>query len=198
MITVACAIISSAKRWALVRDQILPQCVREGFDEIVVAGDGEPGLGYQFIDIPAITGTTIDALVKRDAATVATESEYIAFFSDDHRPVPGFATDLREYVQEHRVEVLIPHRVTWRATSDGFTRIDLNSGASDGYCGGHAGVFHREAIRRYPWACGPHDLLWDLTHSRHLQQLGVQFSYAPHIMVEDIEHFLNPEAQPWR
>lgn len=198
MTTVACAIISTAHRWGLVRDQILPQVLREGFNEVVVAGDGESGEGYRHLYIPTITGTTIDALVKRDAAAVATESEYVCYFTDDHRPVPGFVTDLREYVIEHTVEVLIPRRVTWRPSSDGQVCIDLNSGASEGYCGGHAGVFHREILRLYPWASAPHDLLWDLTHSRRLKELGVSFRYAPHIMVEDIEHFLNPEAAPWK
>lgn len=197
MITLACAIISSAKRWPLVRDQILPQVLRESFDEIVVAGDGEAGTGYRFLDIPLITGTTIDALIKRDAAAVATESEYLCYLSDDHRPVPGFTQALRDYLQNHAAQVVIPARTTWRQVEDGFVYYDLNSGAAEGYCGGHAGIFARSVLQQYPWACAPHDLLWDLTHSRHLQSLGVEFHYAPAVMVEDVQHLINPDVTPW-
>jgi hypothetical protein len=196
--TLAAAVISSAHRWGLVRDQILPAILQEPFDEVILAGDGESGTGYRHLAIPALTGTTVDALVKRDAAALATESEYVAYFSDDHRPVPGFAEVVRGYVANHTVDILIPERVTWREVDGGFHRYNLNSGAGEGYCGGHAGVFHRAVMQRYPWTTAPHDRLWDLYHSRRCQELGFQFHCGTGAVVEDVEHLLNPEAEPWR
>lgn len=197
MTTLACAIISSAPRWPLVRDHILPVVRKEHFEEIVLVGDGLPGHGYRYLAVPSITGTTIDALIKRDTAAVATESEYLCYFSDDHSPVPGFVAALRDYVSSHSVEVLIPHRMTMRTIDGTPRRIDLNSGAAEGYCGGHAGVFHRDIVRGYPWTTAPHDRLWDLLHSQQLRAKGVIFHVSPHITVEDIEHFINPSSTPW-
>lgn len=176
------------------RDHILPVVLDEGFAEVVVAGDGASGDGYRHLNIPKITGTTTDALMKRDAAAVATTAEYVFYLCDDHRPLPGSLCALQDVVQDHAVDALIPARITVR---DGRI-IPLNSGAADGYCGGHAGVFHRETLQLYPWTTAPHDRLWDLYHSRRLVELGVQFHYAPEVIVEDIEHFVNPRVEPWR
>lgn len=199
MTSIACAIISTAHRWPLVRDQILPQVLQERFDEVVVAGDGESGTGYRHLNIPPITGTTVDALIKRDAASAATDSEYVFYLSDDHRPHVGALQALRAFVENHAVEVLIPARTTWRETEDGLlvTQYNLNSGAADGYCAGHAGVYYREILRMYPWTTAPHDRYWDLLHSQRLRSMGVEFHYAVDVAVEDVEHLLNPAVTPW-
>lgn len=195
---IAAAVISTANRWPLVRDHILPRLRSEGFDEIVVVGDGESGDGYRHLYVPSITGTTVDALVKRDVAAVATGSEYLWYLSDDHHPAAGSLAVLEAFLHNHSVAALIPARRTWRETADGLVHYDLNSGAQDGYCGGHSGVFHRGVLRLYPWTTAPHDRLWDLLHSRRLQELGVEFHYAPDVIVEDVEHLLHAEVEPWR
>lgn len=199
MTSIACAIISTAHRWPLVRDQILPRVLRERFDEVVVAGDGESGTGYRHLNVPAITGTTVDALIKRDAASAATDSEYVFYLADDHRPKTGALQAAQAFVERHAVEVLIPARMTWRETDDGLavTSYDLNSGVEDGYCAGHAGIYHRDILRMYPWTTAPHDRLWDLLHSRRLRSLGVEFHYATGVIVEDVEHLLDPAVMPW-
>jgi hypothetical protein len=198
ILTVACAIIAHAKRWSLVRDYILPSVLPQGFDEVVVVGNGEPGNGYTFLNIPPIMRTTIDSLVKRDAVTAATTSDWVLYLCDDHRLAPDFLAKLRGLVTTAFMPIFVPARYTARNGN----QIELNSGAPDwfgegDYCGGHAGVYPRAALRAYPWSCAPHDLNWDLTHSREFQKRGFQIVRAPELVVEDIEHYVNPESKPW-
>lgn len=203
--TVACAVIASEQRWPLVRDHILPSVLPQGFDEVVVVGDGVIGTGYHFLHVPPITKTTVDALVKRDVAALATTSDWLVYLCDDHRLAPGFLAKLRGLVETTFMPILVPARFTVRCRGEGHCHetIDLNSGAPDwfggpDYCGGHAGVYPRAALRAYPWSCAPHDLNWDLTHSRGFQARGFQIVRAPELRVEDIEYYVNPASEPWR
>lgn len=193
MAGIAAVIIASRNRERLLDEHILPRVLDEQFDEVVVVGDYHAGSGYRYLSIPPILGTTIDALIKRDAGTVATVSPILCFFSDDHRPGEGFATILRAFVQQHSVDALIPERWTTR----GENHIPLNSGAGEGYCGGHAGVFHRGVLRHAPWTTAPHHRLWDLQHSQMLRDMGFAFHVCPEVTVEDVEHLVNPASAPW-
>ena len=182
---IACVLIVTANRVAKVRDIVLPSVLKAAFDEVLWVGDGFEGDGYRFLAVPKITGTTVDALVKRDTGTLATDASHIFYLCDDHA-LTHFDRDAAE------ADIYIPQRWCWR---DG-QRQTLNSGAESGYCGGHAGLFSRDIIMRQPWSTMPHHPNWDLLAS------SVQASMYPPplirtgdmIVVEDLE----PEREPWR
>ena len=191
--SIACALIVSQKRAELARDQIMPTLLNQGFDEVVAVGDFWSGEGYRHLSIPPITRTTVDALIKRETALSATKSEVIVYVCDDHRLSANFALVLREnYLSDRRWGYLIPNRFCIR---DG-KFLSLNMGASEDYCGGHAGIFRRDALRKVPWMVAPLDppYLWDKWHSHMLNAQGVTFREASgDLLVEDIE----PLGRPW-
>lgn len=190
-----CAIIVSAKRVDLVRSQILPSVLGQGvFNEVFVVGDYEVGEGYRYLPVPPLTGTTLDALVKRDCATVASRADAILFLSDDHRLEPGWNWGWNEW-REMAWDVLVPARFT---IHDGAT-VEVNNGM-DGrwpgapYCAGHAGIYMRDALHDFPWTSSPHDPFWDLHHSKHMLAAGSWFLHCPDLKVLDIDP--NPAEKP--
>lgn len=194
---VACVVISSEKRRNLVYTEVLPSILAQTppFDEVIVVADWEhtatPGDVARFLHVAPITRTTLDALVKRDAGTVATRAPNIVYLCDDHALGPHFTRDLHDVLAEEW-DVLVPNRYTH---NEG-VRVELNTGEAERYCGGHGGVFRRALIERCPWTAGPHDRLWDLNMS-HKQQadLGARFVWRPRagIDIRDLE----PHARPW-
>lgn len=214
--TVACIIIASAKRRDKVREIIVASALTQApaFAEIVVVGDWpadpiEYPPGVRYLCVAPLLGTTTDALVKRDAGTVATTADTLVYVCDDHALGPHFARDLNVVLAEPW-DVLVPNRYTEVTTfpsyvspdgktrsedGGGWLRVPLNNGEAHAYCGGHAGVFRRALIARLPWTAGPHDRLWDVTMSRAQQALGATFRYYPRlgIAVRDLE----PEQRPW-
>ena len=222
--TLAAAIIISAKRRALVADVILPAVRHVGFDEIVIVGDFWQGPGYRWLDVPTITGTTVDALVKRDAAALATTSDAIAYFCDDHQPDYDFAEQYRAvYAHLDDWDVLVPRRWTMRDSGDGHGHrlmVPLNMGAEPGlpsvakpheavqaaatiwaagmpqagYCAGHGGIFRRRVLQRFPWVTMPHNRLWDLYASQIHQREGLRYRWTDDLTIFDVE----PGAEPWK
>lgn len=190
--TIACIVIASENRRQLVLDKVLPSVVSQAFDEVVVAADwAEPDARVRWLTVEPLLHNTTDALVKRDVGTLATTSDILVYLCDDHALVPNFERAVRE-VADEPWDVIVPNRYTkW-----GGTIIPLNSGASGGYCGGHAGVFRRQLIQLLPWSAGPHDRLWDLNMSVCQQSMGARFVWLPRsdIAVEDLE----PEREPWK
>ena len=190
----ACIVIASEKRHALVRDHVVPSILAQtpAFSEVVVVGDwNETRNDVRFLCVEPFLRNTADALVKRDAGTLATTADTLVYVCDDHALDPHFARDLHAVLDESW-DVLVPNRYTYVDTQ----RIPLNNGEHARYCGGHAGVFRRALIRALPWSAGPHDRTWDVMMSRAQQALGADFRYYPRlgIAVQDVE----PEAHPWR
>ena len=172
----------------------LPLCVEsvvsEAPDEILVVGDNLPQLGVPILRVADITRTTIDALVKRDAGFVATQSHNICYLADDHRLAPGFVQTFRDRYQSMDWDLLAPSRFTVR----GLSIFPLNVGKEEGYIGGHCGIYRRPILRRLPWTATKHHPNWDVYHSHGLVQAGGVLSYAKDdLAVEDIE----PGARPW-
>lgn len=189
--TLAAVVIAHA------RPQLLPAICASirGCDERVVIGDQAipPALpeGVRYYHIPALTRTTVDALVKRDVGWAVTTSEAALFLADDHRITPEFVTTYQDrYAKDDGWDFLRPTRFTVR---DG-KLIDLNNGQDQygSYVAGHGGVYRRRCAPVAPWSCIPHRN-WDLLHSLLLVKKGMRLAHGAHLAIEDIE----PGATPW-
>lgn len=202
MTTVACVLIVGRRddrerqhRQQLVRDAILPSIIGQGFDEIAVVGDYEPGALYHYYPVPPITGTTLDALIKRDVGTVATTSDVLLYLCDDHALMTNgepVADVIREFSGSAVPwDVAIPKRYA-EHPEQGMLRI--NNGESQGYCGGHAGIFRRRVIREQPWTAQVHSPIWDALSSRRHQSQGFRYVANAPVSILDLE----PERSPWQ
>ena len=166
-------------------------------DEVVVVGDYHSGEGYRHLPFHPLTGTTIDALFKRDVGAVATSSDYLFYLCDDHRVHPDFSRDLAQFMQSTPLgtkDVIVPARFCTR----GEEKIGLNMGwpgyLGRAYCGGHGGIFPRAAVQDVPWSLAPWSPQWDYLHSRILIERGYNFHYmSGDCYIEDVE----PNSEPW-
>jgi len=195
--SMACVVIASAGRRALLDELVMPSVVAQSFDEVVVVGDYRSGDGWRHLPFRPLTGSTIDALFKRDVGTVATQSDWIFYLCDDHRVHPDFSKDLIQLMQEHSFgpkDVIVPARFCTRNGE----KIGLNMGwpgyLGYAYIGGHGGIFPRTAIREVPWSVAPWHPNWDLYHSRFLLERDYHFHYqSSSIFIEDVD----PKGEPW-
>lgn len=191
--TVACIIIGHEPRVASIREVIIPSVLAGGFDEVLWIGDGTPGDGYQFLPVPRVTGTTLDALMKRDAGTLATTAEFLFYLADDHA-WSSTPEQLRALpFADH--DIIVPGR--WCEV--GGQRIVLNMGMSGEdpnfpYCAGHGGFFRRTLIQARPWMTMPHHTYWDLLATRIQLGMGARLIADDRVTIQDLE----PQHQPWR
>lgn len=189
--TIACVVIAGGTRAHLLDGRILPDLLRLGvFEEIVVVGEHHDGEGYRYLPVPALTRTTVDALIKRDVGTLATTADLLCYLSDDHtirefdRSALGGHEDLNAW------GCLVPSRVSVHPKRG---LVLIPNGADDGYCAGHAGLFTRAMIQAMPWTTMPHDRLWDVWASQRQQAAGYRFISSSAVVIEDLE----PQARPW-
>jgi len=194
--TLACVVIASAHRRELLDTLVMPSVVAQGFDECVVVGDYHSGDGWRHLPFRPLTGSTIDALFKRDVGTVATSAEWLFYLCDDHRVHPDFSKDLATFMQDVLVgphDIIVPARFCERNGE----KIGLNMGwpgyLNHSYCGGHGGIFPRAAIQEVPWSLAPWHRNWDFMHSRILQERGYNFHYqSGSLLIEDVG-----PGEPW-
>ena len=172
--------IARGDRGGLLDELVMPSVIDQGFDEVVLVGEHHSGKGYRHLPVPDITRTTVDALIKRDVGTAATESDLLVFLCDDHRLDARFCARLRAFPLGVK-SIGVPTRFTVRDHK----RIDLNMG--QGYCGGHAGVFHRMACQLVPFTIAPHHPNWDVLHSHMLIQRGYELVDLTDCLIEDVE-----------
>ena len=184
--SLACIIVAGGKRTELLDTVILPKVAQVGFDDVLVVGTHHPGEGYRHLDVPPLTQTTNDALVKRDVGALATDCDLLWYLSDDHYPVCYGPNDLHT----SDWDVIVPCRWTER---DGQV-IPLTNGEAEAYCGGHGMVIRRSVVQQQPWCLGPFHPNWDLLISRRHQAAGVRYRYHQSaINIFDVE----PGATPW-
>jgi hypothetical protein len=173
------------------RQRCVESAKAANFDELVVTGDYELGHGYRYLAIPDVTKTTLDALLKRDAGTLATVSDYVLFLSDDHAIASwNFVQCVRSLANVSHFDVCVPIRLV-EHPEKGLIRIP--NGEEGCYCAGHAGIFRRSVMQHTPWIAQPHHPNWDLLASRNQQAAGFKFVEGNGIAVVD----LTPETAPW-
>lgn len=189
----AVVVVASEKRKDTTFPVVMKSILEQNPDEIVSVGDFEypsQNFWHHLVCAP-LTRTTVDALVKRDAGIVATESDHILFLCDDHALGPNFVSVFKKkYMPVAGWDFLAPTRFTVR---NGVS-IPLNMGKAQRYVGGHGGVYRRDVCAMLPWSCAPHHRNWDVLHSQELLNRGCLLSYADEdLAIEDIE----PGATPW-
>ena len=192
MPSVACIIATTAKRTTLMDEVVMPSVIGQGFSEVVVLGAYHSGANYRHLPVAGVTRSTVDAQRNRDIGTMATVSEWLVYLTDDHRLGLAFVARLHDLIHQTgiaRHDIVVPTRFTTRNDR----RVPLPMGVEDGYCAGHAGVFHRTAIQEVPWSVAPAHPNWDLLHSGMLLSRGYQLYPTSSLMIEDVE----PGATPW-
>ena len=192
--SIACVLIVHEPRVGLVRDKVLPSVLDRGFSEILWVGDGIPGEGYRFLPVPKVTGTTIDALMKRDVGTLATTADWVFYLADDHRWACHWPNILdRLPFTDH--DIIVPGR--WCDAGEQPVSLNMGMDGSDPnfpYCAGHGGFFRRTLIQQRPWLTMPHHPNWDLLATRIQMHIGARLIAENQPMIQE----LIPEQKPWR
>lgn len=197
--TVACVIVAgSGGRKKILDSTVIPSVYEQAFGEVIVVGSHHPpkdSSGFRYLFVPDLTASTLDALVKRDCGTLATDADVLVYLSDDHALLPGFGDALRTMIEARETglvdwDVLVPTRY---ADHPELGRIRIPNGEEGSYCAGHCGVFRRWVVQHRPWTAQRHDRLWDLYSSHDWQRAGVKFLSHPELQILDVE----PGATPW-
>jgi len=209
---VACVVVATEKRKALVNGHIVPSIRDQGFDEVVVTADYRDRNVNLYL--PSRYNNTLDALVRKQAALEATESDVVVYVSDDHYLDDSFLDGLLGRLKE-KWDILAP----WRFTRREGHLISLNMGKDglpDGgrdYVAGHAGIYRRLMLEKVSWqdildialfmqpANSVSALLYDTWGTHMMLDAGYKLCYCEYgspIAVVDIENYLTPEVQPWR
>ncbi len=206
--SVACVVVATEKRKALVNGHIVPSIRDQNFDEVIVTADYRDRNVNLYL--PSRYNNTLDALVRKQAALEATESDVIVYVSDDHYLDDRFLEGLLGRLKDDW-GILSP----WRYTIRDHHLISLNMGKDglpDGgrdYVAGHAGIYRRSVLEAVPWQDilvqteirGASALFYDTWGTHLMVDTGAKLCYCEYgdpIAVVDIDHHLNPEAQPWR
>ena len=192
----ACIIIAHDKRPPHIRGACIDSAIKAGFDEVIVVGDWCEGEGYRYLPVPTMTGTTLDALIKRDVGTLATDADILVYLADDHAiNCSWFAKVCKEKARQQGWDVLVPTR--WaQHPEQGMVRVPNGEEGiyTQLYCAGHCGVFRRRVVTARPWTAQPHHRNWDLLASIEQQVAGALFHVEPSLEILDLE----PERAPWK
>lgn len=176
------------QRAALLRDRVLPAAIKQGFDEIIVAGCFEAGDGYRYLPVPPRYRDRRDALVQREAGARHSTGDILVFGHDDHALEDSFGNRLRMWIAlvlNPPWDLLIPKRI------HGITGAELNNGFNKkhperSYMGGHCLV-----MKRWLWAAVPWTLLdtefWDTSLTREWKAAGGKLVYADDLIHVDVE-----------
>lgn len=177
--------VPHSQRAYVLRNLLLPlYLVDPHIDEVVVAGEWEPGPGYRYVNIPSRYKSSADALAQRQAGFDASQGDVVVFQHDDHILLPGWWAGL-----DSRADVLVPER--WTRLRSPFGE-QLNNGAPD-YISGHCAIYKRKVLERCPWRAVPAVREWDIKHTEQIVAAGFAVRFTDTLRAWDIEH----GATPW-
>ena len=208
--SVACVVVATEKRKALVNGHIVPSIRDQDFDEVIVTADYQDRNVNLYL--PSRYNNTLDALVRKQAALEATESDVIVYDSDDHYLDDRFLEGLLGRLKDDW-DILAP----WRFTRREGHLIDLGMGKDglpDGdrdYVAGHVGIYRRSVLEAVSWhdieckaltmAHGASALFYDTWGTHMMLDAGSKLCYCEYgdrVAVIDIDHFINDGVEPWR
>jgi hypothetical protein len=175
-----------AERASFLRQAILPRMLPL-FDQVIVAGEFEPGKGYEYIHSPSRYFDCRDVLAQRQAGFAAARHDMILFQMDDHLVDEALAQHLR--TEASSWDVLSPARHSLR---DGRA---LNSGWNDPreeyrqqpYLHTHVIVMKRQAVVQCPWSGLPPIRHFDVMHTKWFHDAKLTIRIARELVVYDLE-----------
>lgn len=168
------------QRADLLRHRVLPAAIKQGFDEIIVAGCFEEGEGYTYLPVAPRYRDRRDALLQREAGARLATGDILVFGHDDHAIGNGFSSRLVEKADDPAWDLIIPRRI------HGITGVEMNNGKAENYCGGHVLV-----LRRWLWAAVPWTKLnteyWDTSQTREWRAVGGKIVWDDDLVHIDVE-----------
>ena len=178
-----------ASRHDLLTQRVLPAAVKQGFDEIIVAGCFEKGDGYQYVPVPPRYRDRRDALVQREMGAKYATGDILVFGHDDHALATDFHHTLKWRLEDAASwDLLIPRRI------HGVTGTTLNNGLEQpprvSYMGGHVLVMKRWLWARVPWTSIDSEW-WDASLTRIWKEAGGKLVWADDLVHVDVEAAAN-------
>lgn len=175
----------------LLRCFTLPQAIADPhIDEVIVVGEFEAGVGYQYVNVPNVHHDNIhDALAQRQAGFETATSDWLLYLADDHVLDPHATGRMQKYMSLG--DVISLNRGTRMRHANGEL---LNAGMANGYINGHAACYRRDVLATCPWSNAPRQFTYDIAHTGQIRQAGFAHVYAPDAIAWDCEY----GATPWR
>ncbi len=155
---------SYRQRYALLQTEILPIALSQGWDEVIVAGQFEEGLGYSYAEQQPIFRDRRDALWQRELGARMSTGHILAFSHDDHVFGDGIVKRLHELCTHDDWDLLVPRR-------EDRNGVLLNNGKASDYMGGHSLVMRRWLWAQVPWTSVDTEW-WDTTMTRIWREEG--------------------------
>lgn len=162
-------------------------------DEIVVAGEYEPGPQYTYVESPSEHFNTFDCLKQRQLGFEETNADVILFQHDDHILDFEIADSWR---WDDSWDIAVPARYSRNRdrsaerVNNGEAEFNPRTGA---YIGGHACFCSRQAIIDLPWVDLPKEYIWDVRHKEFADRRGLNTAYVDDLRVFDVEE----GSKPW-
>ena len=196
-----------AQRSFALRNFILPAALADPtFDEVIVAGEWEPGNGYVYIEVPSVHFSCVDALAQRQAGFERSCGSIIFFQHDDHMLARMPFWDEAEntiipWAKEPQ-DVVVPSRYTRLRNVNGerlYNGEPNNQGGKhrgnrhSGYASGHCAIYRREVLERCPWGDVPEVFTWDIEHTGQIRDAGFNIEWSDALRVYDCEM----DSKPW-
>jgi len=169
---------SYASRYEILKEKVLPAALAEGFDEVIVVGNFEPGEGYQYLPMEPVVRARMNALHQRELGARHATGDILVFGHDDHAVGEGFGDKLRGY--QLPWDLLVPKRV------HGVTGEELDNGSLRLYMGGHVLAMKRWLWARVPWTAVATDY-WDTSMTREWQAAGANLVWDTDLTHIDVE-----------
>ena len=209
-----------AQRSFALRNFILPAALADPtFDEVIVAGEWEPGNGYVYIEVPSVHFSCVDALAQRQAGFERSAGDWVVFQHDDHilEDRPEWSWKMRvDNITEAEADILIPSRYTRLRNVNGERLYDgepksrtVGHAASilddppqmdttcvietGGYISGHCAIYRREVLEKCPWGEVAKIHTWDVAHTMQIRDAGFNIEWSDALRVYDCE----AGATPW-
>jgi len=217
------SVLSSGKqlheqRAFALRNFILPAALADPtFDEVIVAGEWEPGDGYTYIEVPSEHFSCVDALAQRQAGFEKSRGDWVVFQHDDHMLENGYSghqefwgediLQVEWLTEKGTVDVLVPARYTRLRNVNGerlpngectkheklgcFRCFDETECKS--YVSGHCAIYRCEVLEACPWGDVPKQFTWDMEHTAQIRTAGFNIEWTDSLRVWDCES----GATPW-
>ena len=200
-----------AQRAFALRNFILPAALADPtFDEVIVAGEWEPGNGYVYIEVPSKHFSCVDALAQRQAGFERSTGDWVMFQHDDHilEDRSAWSWKMRvDNITEAKADVLIPARYTRLRDVNGerlqngectkheklgcFRCFDETE--CKAYISGHCAIYRREVLEKCPWGDVPERFVWDTEHTEQIRDAGFKIEWSDALRCYDCEM----DSKPW-